>query len=88
MTFGTAARRSTAAVGRNLGDMGDRGIILLLIIFSLSLHTELYYFILKYDIYTFVCKLMYFLKFGWLLLKLILKLLSLYLPDITCKFVY
>ena len=29
MTFGTAARRSTAAVGGNLGDMGDRGIILL-----------------------------------------------------------
>ena len=54
----------------------------------MSLHTQLYHFILKYNIYTFVCKLNYFLKFGWLLLKLILKLLSLYLPDITCKFVY
>ena len=29
VTFGTAAWRSTAAVGGNLGDMGDRGIILL-----------------------------------------------------------
>ena len=29
VTFGTAAWQSTAAVGRNLGDMGDRGIILL-----------------------------------------------------------
>ena len=28
VTFGTAAWRSTAAVGGNLGDMGDRGIIL------------------------------------------------------------
>ena len=35
MTFGTAARRSTAAVGRNLGDMGDRGIILLLMTYDL-----------------------------------------------------
>ena len=51
----------------------------------MSLHTQLYHFILKYNIYTFVCKLMYFLKFGWLLSKLILKSLSLYLPDITCK---
>ena len=34
VTFGTAARRSTAAVGRNLGDMGDRGIILLLMTYD------------------------------------------------------
>ena len=27
VTFGTAAWQSTAAVGRNLGDMGDRGIV-------------------------------------------------------------
>ena len=34
MTFGTAAWHSTAAVGRNLGDMGDRGIILLLMTYD------------------------------------------------------
>ena len=34
VTFGTAARRSTAAVGGNLGNMGDRGIILLLMTYG------------------------------------------------------
>ena len=34
------------------------------------LHTNLYHFILKYNIYIFICKLLNFLKFGWLLLKL------------------
>ena len=29
VTFGTAAWHSTAVVGRDLGDMGDRGTILL-----------------------------------------------------------
>jgi hypothetical protein len=33
------------------------------------LHTNLYHFILKYNIYIFICKLDNFLKFGWLLLK-------------------
>lgn len=33
------------------------------------LHTNLYHFILKYNIYIFVYKLLDFLKFGWLLLK-------------------
>ena len=42
MTFGTAARRSTAAVGRNLGDMGDRGIILLLMTYDLPYDKDLW----------------------------------------------
>ena len=56
----------------------------------MSLHTQLYHFILKYNIYTFVCKLNYVFKIRVATVKLILKLLSvsLYLPDITCKFVY
>ena len=33
------------------------------------LHIDLYHFILKYNIYIFVYKLLTFLKFGWLLLK-------------------
>ena len=33
------------------------------------LHTDLYHFILKYNIYIFIYKLRTFLKFGWLLLK-------------------
>jgi len=33
------------------------------------LHTNLYHFILKYNIYIFIYKLLNFLKFGWLLLK-------------------
>ena len=33
------------------------------------LHTNLYHFILKYNIYIFIYKLLHFLKFGWLLLK-------------------
>ena len=41
MTFGTAARRSTAVVGRNLGDMGDRGIILLLMTYDLPYNKDL-----------------------------------------------
>ena len=49
------------------------------------LHTHPHHFILKYNIYICMCELTHFLKFGWLLLKLILKLLSLYLPNITCK---
>ena len=35
----------------------------------MSLHTNLYHFILKYNIYIIICKLRTFLKFGWLLLK-------------------
>ena len=35
----------------------------------MSLHTNLYHFILKYKIYMCICKLQDFLKFGWLLLK-------------------
>jgi len=42
VTFGTAARRSTAAVGRNLGDMGDRGIILLLMTYDLPYNKDLW----------------------------------------------
>ena len=34
MTFGTAAWHSTAEVGSDLGDMGDRGTILLLITYD------------------------------------------------------
>ena len=34
VTFGTAAWHSTAVVGRDLGDMGDRGIILLLMTYD------------------------------------------------------
>ena len=52
---------------------------------SVILRTHLYTFNLKYNIYIFICKLNYFLKLGWLLLKPISKLLSLYLPHITCK---
>ena len=33
------------------------------------LHTNLYHFILKYNIYIFIYKLRNFVKFGWLLLK-------------------
>ena len=33
------------------------------------LHIDLYHFILKYNIYIFIYKLLNFLKFGWLLLK-------------------
>ena len=33
------------------------------------LHTNLYHFILKYNIYIFIYKLRNVLKFGWLLLK-------------------
>ena len=33
------------------------------------LHIDLYHFILKYNIYIFIYKLLIFLKFGWLLLK-------------------
>ena len=33
------------------------------------LHTNLYNFILKYNIYIFIYKLRNVLKFGWLLLK-------------------
>ena len=42
MTFGTAARRSTAAVGGNLGNMGDRGIILLLMTYDLPNNKDLW----------------------------------------------
>ena len=49
------------------------------------LRAHLYTFNLKYNIYIFICKLNYFLKFGWLLLKPISRFLSLYLPHITCK---
>ena len=34
MTFGTAAWHSTAEVGSDLGDMGDRGTILLLMTYD------------------------------------------------------
>ena len=34
MTFGTAAGHSTAEVGSDLGDMGDRGTILLLMTYD------------------------------------------------------
>ena len=37
----------------------------------MSLHTRLYNFILKYNIYNFVCKLQNFFKFERLLLKLL-----------------
>ena len=33
------------------------------------LYIHLYHFILKYNIYTLICKLRTVLKFGWLLLK-------------------
>ena len=42
VTFGTAARHYTAAVGRNLGDMGDRGIILLLMTYDLPYNKDLW----------------------------------------------
>ena len=42
VTFGTAAWHSTAAVGRNLGDMGDRGIILLLMTYDLPNNNDLW----------------------------------------------
>lgn len=42
VTFGTAARRSTAAVGRNLGYMGDPGIILLLMTYDLPYNKDLW----------------------------------------------
>ena len=42
VTFGTAAWHSTAVVGRNLGDMGDRGIILLLMAYNLPYNKDLW----------------------------------------------
>ena len=42
VTFGTAARRSTAAVGGNLGDMGDRGFILPLMTYDLPYNKDLW----------------------------------------------
>ena len=39
------------------------------IISSMILYIHLYHFILKYNIYTLICKLPTVLKFGWLLLK-------------------